>query len=364
MIIRQLSAVEATIPIPETKAQAILALFDQVLLTQGDEAQRIIKQIRGRRQGPLTFGELRAMADDVKIARQATAAGVENLGEAPTDLARVLQHITPDLAICEVCGKYPIAEIGGVVSLLTEGRCPHCNQGLITAPKQAEPYQAWTTLEMVSPSQTHDRRSITHLSLPLRNDAIIEESGRGIYTIDPLVRQAIEQEGLVTVEGQINVAHFLTFLAHSGHFTSRFCGLDEVLIALGRPESFGAYDLVSIRAVVRQAKSWAPRTSVVSAVTPAHPVNSAKPITRLDDLLQELFTLDELKVFVSRFFDRGFNINLEWSSSVATSCNNVARAINRNGYDLGNARTELLNELVRVRPGREAMIRACFQVMR
>lgn len=301
MAVRELSPNEATTPIPEVKQRAILMVFDLVLLTRGDEASRIVDQIRGRRRVlPLTFGELRNMADAQKISNQATAAGVDDLGEAPTDLARVLQHITPDLAVCEACSKYPIAEMSGIVSLITEGRCPHCGEGLITAPKQAEPYMAWTTLEMVSPSQTHDRRSIPDLPLPLSNAAIEAEAGKGLYTIDPNVRTALEQEGL-TKDGQPDFGKFLIFLAH-GPRSSRFRGMDEVLVALGNPHAFRAYDPVSIRDVVRKAKSWTPTRAAPASDPPASdPVSSGLDPNKasvLVNLFTSIFSTSELSMFV------------------------------------------------------------------
>ncbi|MBI2473268.1 hypothetical protein HYV70_01810 [Candidatus Uhrbacteria bacterium] len=78
----------------------------------------------------------------------------------------------------------------------------------------------------------------------------------GLYEISDLVRDALEQEGLKTEEGEINVAHFLMYLAHDPSVASRFRGKDEVLVSLGRPSMFGAYDLTSVRAEVR--KGWKP----------------------------------------------------------------------------------------------------------
>jgi len=181
-----------------------------------------------------------------------------------------------------------VSEEGGVHELLyKEGtRCPFKGCGaLITAPKQEDPFTAWTTGQQTAPAVTHDRKSIHHLPIPIRNDVLLAEAGKGLYKISDLVRQALEQEDLKNEDGVIHVAHLLHFLAH-GPLASRFRGKDEVLTSLDNPQRFGAYDLTSCRAVVRDAKAWRP--SSISRVIQKKP---EPKVLVVDNSLPTLFVL-------------------------------------------------------------------------
>jgi len=269
--IKEMTENDRRIELPPEKVKAVLVVFDQVLFTQGQEAQNILDSMRGRRgRGkPLTFGELVGLADESKISAAAIAIGITDLGSGPpVDLARVLHLIAhPSIAICEnkTCSRYAVAEEGGVVTLLIEGRCPFCGS-LITAPKQEEPFIAWTTGLEMAPAVTHDRITIPHLPLPLRNDVVLTEAGGNLYSISPTLLQAMQVEGLEIVlnektgEKVPSISHFLHFLSR-GPLSSRFRGKDEVLISLGNTRSFGAYDLTSLRSVVRDAKGWRPSSA-------------------------------------------------------------------------------------------------------
>ena len=245
------------------------------------------------------------------------------------------------------------------MSLLTEGRCPHCGEGLITAPKQAEPYVAWTTLETVSPSQTHDRLTMTHLPLPVRNDVILGEAGNGFFSIAPSVQSALEEEGLMTEDGVINVAHFLAFLAH-GPVADRFRGMDEVLVALGNPAAFGARDSVSVRAAVRQAKAWTPRTATtVASVATSHGsdefVPSGTPFKQLAELLEVCFSIDELQRLIGSL-SSGMNLLRSLSdgrSGPHVFSGEVTSMLERRG----RIDTELFTAILRDRPRQSAAIR-------
>lgn len=255
--------------IPSEKITGVLIVFDQVLDTQGEEAKNILASMRGRkgRNRVLTFGELLGLADGETINNAAKEIGITDLGAGPTvTLARILRLIAdPLIPICESCNRYAVSDEGGIHDLLyKEGtRCPFKGCGaLLTAPKQEQSFIAWTTLQDQKPAATHDRISIPHQPLPLRNDIILaQQKHDGMYYIHQWLERALREVGLLTEEGQVNAAHFLMFLAHSS-LKGRFMGgdgkvqLDRVLVALKEPSLYGAWDEMSVRAVVRDAKDW------------------------------------------------------------------------------------------------------------
>jgi len=355
MAVRALSDIERTTLIPAEKLLALTQLSDQVLKTRGSEYTLIDRGIRGRdADQPKTFGDLRDEEDFDVFSDGVRKAGLDNdIGSKQKKAwATVVGLITPDLAICEECNKYPIALASGVPSLLTEGRCPHCGRGLITAPKQEEPYLAWTTLQMVSPGQTHDRLSLPHLPLPLSNTAIEADAGRAFYQIDTEVRLALVQEDL-TREGQVDFVKFLAYLAH-GPLANRFRGKDEVIVSLGNPRAFGAFDLVSIRDTVRKAKAWTPSTTSTELSAPT--TSSPGKAMRLEELLVELFVdSGELSRFLSESFGHGFRRNLPGGNvPLSELAYQAVRAVISHGYQ----NEEFFDKLIQIRPGRRHDIEA------
>ncbi len=268
---RELSLNERQIEIPSEKIAGILQVFDQILGTQGEEAQKILVEMRGRRgrSRVLTFGELVGLSKDTTIDAAAIKVGITDLGAGPmATLAQILPFIAdPLVPICESCKRYAVSEEGGVFKFLfKEGtRCPFKECGaLIRASKnQEKPFVAWTTLEEMAPNATHDRTSIDHTPLPLRNDIILAESGKGLYQIDSRILEALRQEEMKTENGDPDIARLLMYLAHGEprkYFSSggRTVLLDRVLESLETPKLFGARDTIAIQATVMKAKGWKP----------------------------------------------------------------------------------------------------------
>lgn len=369
---RELTRHEATLEIPAAKLAAILAILNEVLLTTGDEAQRILNQIRGRRSAlPLTFGELRNMvasqtdplvADGGKIASHAIAAGVTDLGEAPTDLARVLILITPDLEPCDKCGNFPVSTLGGQVSMLFEGRCPHneCS-GLITAVEQGKEFDSWTfpVVKMVPWAQTHDRASDAARHWPIRHDAVMREC-----CLADNLKSAMEREGLIVLDGkfkgQPDVVKFLIF-ANRGMRSCGNSGLADVFASLSDPVLIAGcgYDFTALRQICREAKEWKPQAQPVrlsvQSVSRASEGSSNEAIERL---LSKMFSVLEMRRLV-RYQTNGDDLEKELpgeGTSPAALASAVADLLMRNGLvthaffdSLNNARPRRVAEIEIVR---------------
>ncbi|HLD20802.1 MAG TPA: hypothetical protein VJB64_01775, partial [Patescibacteria group bacterium] len=185
------------------------------------------------------------------------------------------------------------------------------------------------------------------------------EAGNGFFSIAPSVQSALEEEGLMTEDGVINVAHFLAFLAH-GPVADRFRGMDEVLVALGNPAAFGARDSVSVRAAVRQAKAWTPRTATtVASVATSHGsdefVPSGTPFKQLAELLEVCFSIDELQRLIGSL-SSGMNLLRSLSdgrSGPHVFSGEVTSMLERRG----RIDTELFTAILRDRPRQSAAIR-------
>lgn len=265
---RLLSDNQRKIAVPDQKRAGIIDLFTRVLFTEPAESEAIFAKMRGRREGRvvLTFGELLGLADDRKIILAAEKLGIDDVDGPAVDLARIIRLMThPDIPVCESCNRYAVGTEGGVDSSLYESegqfRCPHTGcDGLLTPPKQEEPFISWVTLLEVAPGTRQDRKTIPHRPLPIANDAIVQEAGTW-YELHGGVTAACESEGLLTDEGTPNVAHLCAYLFH-GLAPKRFHAADQALRALGDPGQFGAYDATSMRAVVRTAKQWQPSANV------------------------------------------------------------------------------------------------------
>jgi len=270
---RELSDNERRLAVPAEKRTGIILLIKQVLLLDTlEEATSFFVALRGRAEGriDLMFGELRGLANTAKIVQAGAKVGIEDVESQAVDFANVLASIAdPLMPICEKCHRYAVDVEGGVITVINGVRCPFSGcGGLILQPKQEKPFQSWVTPQERAPAVTHYREG--HLALPERNDVILTEAGQGLYEISSLVRQALEQEDMKTEEGDINVAQFLAFLAHDRSTSSRFRGKDEVLRSLGNPSMFGAYDLTSVRAIVRQAKGWTGPSKPNPSIQPVH----------------------------------------------------------------------------------------------
>ena len=172
----------------------------------------------------------------------------------------------------------------------------------------------------------------------------------------------METEGLKTEEGiTINVAHFLAYLAH-GPLASRFRGMDEVLQALGNPRSFGGHDVLSVRAVVRSAKSWTPRAQVTAPSGAAsHAASGFVPggsrEIQLMGLFQAMFTVQELETFINYVFGRRVTDEIAWNGTLSAVSWNVQESLRRRGLVSLKFFLELLIE----RPNWTSQIRQVAQ---
>lgn len=334
---RTLSDHERTLEVPDAKIQAILRLMDQVLDTEGDEARDILMAIRGRkgRKTQLTFGGFRNIVsvdaqglepDAQKLNDALMRLGIDDLGSGPpVEFVRLAVLITPDLEVCDACGKYAVDTRGGKPSMLMEGRCPHrgCD-GLITPVEQGKPYDPWThPVPGEFPwAQTHDMRDPAH-HWPTRHDAIMADIETSPGSFDNL-KMVMKQEGLIINEGEFkggaDVCQWLLWLNRNGNRQAGSGTLDDVYASLTDQSVLGRrIDMTTLRQYCREAKQFRSGSSIsrrapVSVPTPAPASSiplSGSRTQQVEQLLTHLFQAKGING-LRQFLKPALGLQPEW----------------------------------------------------
>lgn len=364
----ELTVVQRRTRVPDVKIRALIELFGLILFTEPNESQHLLNTMRGRRgkHQPLTYGEILGLADGNKINIAANQAGIPDLGSSSVvDLAKALEAVAqPNLPLCDACHRFPVHVDGGVLIVLNKldepCRCPFkgCN-GLLTPPKQAQPYRSWTTLKLVPAHITHDRDSIPHQPLPLKNEDILR--GKDWFIPSMALRDACAQENLLTQDGDPDLVHLCMYLVHGSGIWFR--GKDEVLTALEDNARLSCHDRTSLRALVRKAKSWQlPEESTVENNKPVTSVRKNIPRYQrplLAEFLSSAFDISELHRFVLYKYGRGLSNQLNRNDSLWNFSNSVANLLGARGLIDAQLEQHLLDE----RPGRANEIKELFRML-